>query len=356
MKIPVLPTQEIGSYRKPEYLLSLWRRYMAGEEVEEELREAIKRASIETIRLLEDIGLDIVWDGEMHRWEMYYHPVTYIKGIRFVGQVRVFDNRYFIKGSVKNEPRLMENYHLDEYLFIKEHARKLVKLPITGPYTIADWSFNEYYMWKWRKAEKDPVKVRYNAKRELTVKLAENILNPILKELSTYGVFRIQIDEPAATTHPDEMEIFVEAFNKAVEGVKATVTTHICYSDYNILLPYMNDMETVQFALEFANRDTWERGVDDDKRRGYLFLKELKEHSYEREIGLGVVDVHTNRIEPVELIMDRIEYALKYIEPEKLFINPDCGLRTRTRDIAAQKLRNMVEATKKIREKYGYEA
>ena len=353
MKLPLLPTQEIGSFRKPDYLISLWKRYISGEEVGEELDKAIEKASIETIRLLEDVGLDIVWDGEMHRWEMYYHPVTYIKGIQFVGQVRVFDNRYFIKGSVRSKPELVKNYHLDEYLFIKKHANKPVKLPITGPYTIADWSFNEYYIWKWNKLEKDPRKVRYNAKRELTIALAENIINPILKELSRHGVFRIQIDEPAATTHPDEMEIFLEAFNKAVEGVDATITTHICYSDYNILLPYMNRMETVQFALEFANRDTWERGVDDDKRKGYIFLKELKEHSYEGEIGLGVIDVHTNKIEPVELIMDRIEYALKYIPPEKLFINPDCGLRTRSRDIAKRKLRNMVEATKKIRRKYG---
>jgi len=355
MRLPLLPTQEIGSFRKPDYLMNLWKKYIAGEDVEKELKEAIEKASIETIRLFEDIGLDIVWDGEMHRWEMYYHPVTYIKGIDFVGQVRVFDNKYFVKGSVKREPELIKNYHLDEYLFVKEHADKPVKIPITGAYTLADWSFNEYYIWKWRKTGKNPREVRYSAKRELVLTLAEKIINPILKELTSNGVFRIQVDEPATTTHPDEMDILVEAFNKSVEGVKATITTHICYSDYKILLPYINEIKTVQYALEFANRDTWERGLDNDKRKGYLFLKELREYSYEGEIGLGVIDVHTNKIEPVELIMDRIEYALKYIPAEKLFINPDCGLRTRSRDIAAEKLRNMVEATKKIREKYGFE-
>lgn len=349
MKLPLLPTQEIGSYRKPDYLITLYKRWMQGETVERELQEAIKKASIETLQLLEEIGLDIVWDGEMHRWEMYYHPVTYIDGIEFVGQVRVFDNRYFIKGAVKREPRLTKNYHLEEYLFIKEHAKKPVKLPVTGPYTLADWSFNEHYIWKWRKKEKNPLKIRHEAKAELTLALAKNVINPLLKEIAKHNVFRIQIDEPAATTHTDEMDIFVEAFNKAVEGVEATITTHICYSDYKILLPYINEIKAVQFTLEFANRDTWKRGINDETRTGYRLLKELREHSFDRELGLGVIDVHTNRIEPVELIMDRIEYALKYIPAEKLYINPDCGLRTRSRDIAAEKLKNMVKATKEIR-------
>ena len=355
MSLPILPTQEIGSFRKPKYLIEVYRKWLRGEDVESELTQKIRKASIETIRLMEEAGLDIVWDGEMHRWEMYYHPVKYIDGIEFVGQVRVFDNRYFIKGRVVSEPKLIKNYHIDEYLFVRENARKPVKLPVTGPYTLADWSFNEYYMGKWYKEERDPRRARRKAKEELLFALSKNVLNPILREIEKVGVFRIQIDEPAATTHPDEMDIFVEAFNKSVEGINATITTHICYSDYRILLPYIDSIKAVQFALEFANRDTWERGVSDDKRIGYQFLRELMEYGYNGEIGLGVVDVHTDAIEPVELIMDRIEYALKYVDERRLFINPDCGLRTRTREIGEAKLRNMVEATKRIRRKYGWE-
>jgi len=352
MSLPLFPTQEIGSFRKPNYLLDAWRKYLSSEISYDELKPYIDKASIETIKLLEEVGLDIVWDGEMHRWEMYHYPVEHIDGIEFVGQVRVFDNRYFLKGRVLSKPHLKKNYHLGEYLFVKKHANKPVKIPITGPYTLSDWTFNEYYTLKWRDIEKDPIRARYNAKKEFTLDLAENVLNPILKELSKYGVFRIQIDEPAATTHPSEMPIFVEAFNKAVEGVKATITTHICYSDYSILLPYMNDLNTVQYALEFANRDTRSLGLDDEARKGYSILKEISDYGVDKEIGLGVIDVHTNFIEPVELIIDRIKYALKYIDPNKLFINPDCGLRTRSRDIAATKLRNMVKAVKIVRREY----
>lgn len=354
MKIPILPTQEIGSFRKPEYLFDTWRRYFSGQVSLDELERDIEKASVETIHLLEETGLDIVWDGEMHRWEMYHHPISNISGIEFIGQVRVFDNRYFMKGSVKAKPKLARNYHLEELRFVLEHSSKPVKIPVTGPYTLADWSFNEYYTKKWRRLEKDPILYRYNAKHNLTIELAKNIINPLLRELDREGVYRIQIDEPAATTHPNEMEIFVEAFNKSVEDIKTTVTTHICYSDYNKLLPYINDIKTKQYALEFANRDVWNKGVDDDIRRGYHLLKDLKEYSYDGELGLGVVDVHTDKVEPVKLIEDRIEYALKYIAPEKLFINPDCGLRTRGREIALKKLSNMIKATQNIRVKYGF--
>ena len=354
MKLPILPTQEIGSIRKPDYLFDVWKKYFAGKASEEELNKCIKKASIETIKMLEDVGLDIVWDGEMHRWEMYYHPISYIQGIEFVGQVRILDNRYFVKGAVKSIPKLVKNYHLEEYLFIRENARKPVKIPITGPYTIADWSFNEFYIKKWMRFEKDPKIVRYNAKRELVIDIAKNVINPVLKDLSKYEVFRIQIDEPAATTHPNEMDIFVEAFNEAVKDIKATITTHICYSNYDLLLPYIHELKTKQLTLEFANRDSWRRGIDDEARRGYSLLKKLKEYGYDKELGLGVIDVHTNEIEPVELIVDRIKYALKYIEPDKLFINPDCGLRTRAREIARKKLANMVEAVKIVRRELGY--
>lgn len=351
--IPVLPTQEIGSLRKPDYLINAWRAYFNKKISAGELNEHIKKASIESIRFLEEVGLDIVWDGEMHRWEMYHYPASNIKGFEFVGEVRVFDNRYFLKASVKGRPTYIKNYHLDELRFVLSQARKPVKIPITGPYTLADWSFNEYYISKWASIEKDPQLIRYNAKRELTLDLAKNVINPMLKELSKENVFRIQIDEPAATTHPREMDIFVESFNASIDGVEKRVSLHICYSNYDVLLPYVGDIKAVQLTLEFANRDSWERGVDDETRVGYAFLKKLSEYSYDKELGLGVVDVHTDRVEPVELIVDRITYALKFIPIEKLYVNPDCGLRTRRREVAEAKLRNLVEAVKRVRAEYG---
>ena len=347
----MLYTQEIGSIKKPRYLIDKFKMFIDGKISYDELKPYIESASLDTIRMLEATGLDIVYDGEMHRWEMYHHPITFIEGIEIAGYVRVWDNFYFLKGRVIDKPHLRKNYHLDETLFIIEKARKRVKIPVTGPYTLADWTFNEYYR---RRDLDDPVKADYEAKYEFTMDLAKNIINPILRELSKLDIYRIQIDEPAATTHPSEMDIVVDAFNQSIEGVEKQVSIHICYSDYSLLIPYLDKFKTVQFTLEFANRDSWRLGVEDDARTGYKFLKELIDYGYEGELGLGVIDVHTDRIEPPELIRDRILYALKYIPPEKLFINPDCGLRTRSRELAYIKLRNMVEAVKSVNSLMGY--
>lgn len=345
--INILRTQEIGSLRKPPELMNLWKKYIAGKTEYDALLQNIRRTSKYIVHTLEKIGLTYVWDGEMHRWEMYYHPVTNINGFELAGQVRIFDNRYFIKGIVRGKPKLTCNYYLNEFLFVKSIASHPVKIPITGPYTIADWTYNEYYFKKWSRNTTDLKLAEYKSKEEFVLDLAREVINPILKELSGRGAERIQIDEPAATTHPREMDIFVEGFNECVRGISSTVTIHICYSDYTILAPYINELKTRHIALEFANRDLWTLGTKNSDRPGYKDLKIIcKEYGYDGEIGLGVLDVHTDKLEPPDLIKDRIIYALKYVDPDKLFINPDCGLRTRQLSIAFKKLTNMIEGVK----------
>ncbi len=350
----VIRTQEIGSLRKPPKLMEMWKSYLNKKITFDELLPEIRRVSVENIKKLEEIGLTYVYDGEMHRWEMYYHPVTNIYGFELVGQVRVMENRYFVKAAVRKPIKFLKNYYLDEFLFIKKIAKTIVKIPVTGPYTIADWTFNEYYVEKWFKTLDDMKIIRFNAKRDLVYDLAEKVINPILKELASNGAERIQIDEPAATTHPSEMGVFVDGFNLAVDGVDATVTVHICYSDYSILTPYILEMKTKHFALEFANRDSWKLGTSDKDRPGYSYLRELYiEYGYDGEIGLGVIDVHTDAIESPELIRDRILYAAKFVDPEKIVVNPDCGLRTRRREIAFKKLENMVKGVELAEKELG---
>jgi len=335
----ILRFQEIGSIRKPRYLIDKYRGFLRGEYGYEDILPYVRGASLDTLRMLESAGLDLVFDGEMHRWEMYYHPIVNIDGVEIAGMVRVWDNYYFIKGRVVDRPRLRRDYHFEEAKYIVGNALKPVKFPVTGPYTLAEWSFNEYYTRIYGGYGRES---RYEAKRALALELARNVINPILRRLDTLGLARIQIDEPAATTHPDEMDIVVEAFNEAVKGVAKELSIHICYSDYRLLIPYMDRFKTIQFTLEFANRDSWGLGISRDSRPGYQILEDLYEYGFDRELGLGVVDVHVDRVEPPELIRDRILYAAKFVDPTKLYVNPDCGLRTRSRDVAYQKLRNMV--------------
>ncbi|GIU72158.1 MAG: methionine synthase [Candidatus Nitrosocaldaceae archaeon] len=330
-------TQEIGSLKKPRWLITALRDKEVSAIDKERARDDL--AYLNT-RILEDLGLDIVYDGEARRVEMYEYPIRHIEGFEFAGLVRSWDNKYYRKARCIGEVRYKENYHIDEFKFLKRIAKKELKIPITGPYTLADWSYNEYY----------------NSKAEFIIALARNVIRPLMNDLVKHGAKIIQLDEPAATTHPAEMDIFVEAINECVKGIDAKVTMHICYSgnEYRALIPYLNEMNIKQYALEFANRDKLELGVDDNSRRGYQVIKEFKDNGFEGEIGLGVLDVHIDEIEPPELVRDRLLYVSRFIDPEKIYANPDCGLRTRSREIAFEKIRNMVKGADLARKELGY--
>lgn len=367
----LFPTQEIGSLAKPAWLvkgvrgerpapddlaeLDRWAARLsiagteelralltAGGERSEADRERIRDwGALFAIRFLEAAGLDVVYDGEARRVEMYEYPVRRIDGFRFYGHVRSFDNRYYRKAAVVDRVRLREPFHVDELRFVRQHARRPVKIPITGPYTLADWSFNEYYL---QQLEDIPdLRARnYEAKRRFTLDLAREVIRPTLLALQAAGATWIQIDEPAAATHPEEVPILVEAFNAAVDGVRAKKSIHICYSDYRLLYPHLLDMTVDHLALEFKNTGD------------YDIVQLFKRFGDRREIGLGVVDVHSDVIETPEEIRDKVLQAARTLEaPERIWVNPDCGLRTRTWDVAFTKLQHMVAGAELARQAVG---
>ncbi len=338
MESKYLISQEIGSFRKPKYLSSVFHRLQDTERLE----ELAGKSTIETIDLFKQTGLNNIGvGGEMFRWEMYEHQANRIDGITFYGPVRSFDNRYYKKGSITGSMERREPYHLDELKFLLRNNFSNIKIPVTGPYTMMDWSFNEYY------------KDRYETAMEFAKLLNEDMVELKKEWDKKYPgkKLEIQLDEPATTTHPDEMNIVVDSLNKSVEGIdNVEFTIHVCYSrDYNLLYDVMNDIKIDGLNLEFANRDTLESGIGDDKRPGYNDLKYFSEKNDGKKfMGLGVTDVHIDYVEPVKLIEDRINYALKILPPELIRLNPDCGLRTRSREIGYAKLKNMDIAKQKI--------
>lgn len=312
----MFPTSVIGSYPKPKWLL----RTLANNRISAEEK---KRAIDDAVRLVlkeqELAGVDIPSDGEMRRVEMTEYFTARIGGFVFKGPVRVWGNNYFNKAAVVDKVYYKGPMLVDEFKFTRENTSKRVKVPITGPYTIADWSFNEYY----------------RDKRELAGELAKIIRQEVL-ELSEAGADFIQIDEPAMSTHPDEVEWGVEVLNEVVKGIGGVkFGVHICYGDYRSLFPYILDAKVDQFALEFTNRK-------------FRDLDLLKEYSYNKELGLGVIDVHNPRVETVEEVKYGISQALNALPPDKIYVNPDCGLKLLSKDIAFQKLKVMVQGAREM--------
>jgi 5-methyltetrahydropteroyltriglutamate--homocysteine methyltransferase len=312
---------------------------------DKEKREIHDFAALYGIRLLERAGLDVVYDGEQRRSEMYDHVVRHAKGFETRGTVRSFDNKYYTKAAVVEKPLVERAYDLEEFEFVRSHTDRAVKVPFTGSYTILDWSYDEYYA-------KDGTMLgaaaqRAEARQRFGVDVARNVVRPNVVGLVEAGAEWVQIDEPAATTRPEEVPLVVETFNATREGVSARASMHICFSDYNCLFPHIEALDDCyELQLEFSNRDSKELGTGPEDRPGYDVLERFVESEWDGKVGLGVIDIHTNFIEPPELVRDRVLYAARVLGPERIGVNTDCGLRTRTWEVSLEKLKNMVEGVR----------
>jgi 5-methyltetrahydropteroyltriglutamate--homocysteine methyltransferase len=305
-------------------------------------------AATYAIRLLEKAGLDVVYDGEQRRTEMYDHVAAFARGFEPRGTVRSFDNKYYAKAAVVEPPSVAGPQDVEEFQFIRDRTDRAVKVPLTGAYTMEDWSYDEHYAREG--ALGASAERRYEARRRFVADVAEHVIRPNVHGLVEAGADWIQIDEPAATTKPDEVPLVVHGFNVAVSGVDSGVkkSMHICFSDYSALWPHVLELEDcLELQLEFANRDSRELGTNHDDRPGYRdTLKLFKEHGYP-DVGLGVLDIHSDFVEPAELVRDRVLYAVKVLDdPARIQVNPDCGLRTRSWDVVYDKLVNMVQGTR----------
>lgn len=319
VELPVLPTTVIGSYPRPRWLVYAVKLYRAGRIGVEELREAFDDAVQAVVREQEEVGIDIPSDGEMRRDDMVEYFAERIRGFRFYGPVRVWGNNFFNKPAVVSRLVYEKPIVVEEFQYLRRvSSRRVLKVTVTGPYTIADWSYNEYYP----------------SKEDLVFELAK-IINAEIKRLEEAGALFVQVDEPALTTSPKEMEWAIDAVNEVTKGVNIKLGIHICYGNYELLANYFDRLRFSQLALEFANRGFRDIGILD--RLG------------DKEVGLGVIDVHSRKVETPEEVAKALNKAFKYVKPEQIYVNPDCGLKLLPRKIARAKLENMVRGVEIVR-------
>jgi 5-methyltetrahydropteroyltriglutamate--homocysteine methyltransferase len=330
-------TTVVGSYPKPTWLHRA--RDLQEDEDADFTEEDFEEAKDDASRLIteehERSGLDVVVDGEMRRNEMVEYFAHRIDGYEFNGPVKVWGHNYFDKPSVVDEVSYGEEWLVSEYDFTSDVATRPVKVPITGPYTLASWSFNEVY----------------DDDERLTYELADLVRQEI-EALIEAGARYIQIDEPALATTPDDHAIVGEALERIVDGVDAIdagdgsasdapedvrLGLHVCYGDYSRIYPEMLDFPVHEFDLELANGDFEQVDV-------------FKEPEFTKDFAMGVIDVHVADVEPVAEIKENIKKALEVVPPERLTISPDCGLKLLPREAAYQKMENMVQAVREVEE------
>ncbi|MEX0786087.1 MAG: methionine synthase, partial [Dehalococcoidia bacterium] len=277
-----LLTTTVGSFPKPDYLQKARNQFASGKLSQEELAELEQRATREVIKLQEELGIDILVDGEMARGDMVAFFAEHLPGMEIGGLVRSYGNRYYHKPIVKQQVRWEAPITVDMWRFAQSLTEKPVKGMLTGPYTMVEWSFVE----------------GYDNFRDAVLAMARAVNYEAL-ELDRAGATFIQIDEPALSTRLEDIELAIEAMAIATEGVQTKTGTHICYGDFVSAYPRFLDMPVTQFDLEMANS-------------GFELATLLKEQGFpkEKEIAWGVVDVHTHVIESKEQVVDAIKRGL----------------------------------------------
>ena len=321
MTAQILPTTTVGSFPKPPYLLEARRKYARKQLAAAELGALERRATEEWIRRQEEVGLDILVDGEMYRGDMVAYFADQMDGFAIPGLVRSYGNRFYPKPAVVGPVGRRGPLTVDWWRFAQGLSSRPVKGMLTGPYTIAEWSFNEHYP----------------TRRELVLDLARAIHEEAL-DLERAGARYIQIDEPAIHTRPDEdFELAVEAMEIVTNGLGAYTITHVCYGDVPRIYPAMLRLAVNQIDLALKNDD-------------FILLETFRSPRFTKDIGLGVVDAHSHRAESADEVADGIRRSLKVIPLNQVYISPDCGLKTRTIDESMAKLTAMVEGTRRVRE------
>jgi 5-methyltetrahydropteroyltriglutamate--homocysteine methyltransferase len=317
-----LLTTVVGSYPKPKWL-DRARDLHADDDADFD-DDAWQEAKDDACRLVteehERAGLDVVVDGEMRRNEMVEFFAHRIDGYEFNGPVKVWGHNYFDKPSVVSDVAYDDEWLVDEYEFTASVADSPVKVPITGPYTLANWSFNE----------------AYDDEESLAYDLAD-LVNTEIEKLVDAGARYIQIDEPALATTPDDHAIVGECLDRIAAGIPDDVRIglHVCYGDYSRIYPEVLEFPVDEFDLELANND-------------FDQLDVFKDPAFTSDLALGVVDAHVAEVESVEEIEANIRKGLEVVPPEQLTVSPDCGVKLLPRAVAYEKMANLVEAARNV--------
>ena len=333
LDLPTLPTTTIGSFPQTDDVRRMRAQYKKEEITQDEYEAFIEEQIAETISAQEEIGLDVLVHGEPERGDMVEHFGRQLDGFLFTenGWVQSYGTRCvrppIIAGDV-SRPEPMTTRWL---AYANDQTDQPVKGMLTGPVTMLQWSFVR---------DDQP---RAETCRQIALAIRDEVL-----DLEDVGIQAIQIDEPAfreglpLREHQwdDYLDWAVECFRLASSGVRdeTQIHTHMCYSEFNDIIEAIADMDADVISVE-ASRSKME------------LLDSFDAFDYPNEIGPGVYDIHSPRVPSVEEMEELIRTALDALEPSQMWVNPDCGLKTRRWVEVQPSLENMVQAAENVRER-----
>ncbi|WP_034269564.1 uroporphyrinogen decarboxylase/cobalamine-independent methonine synthase family protein [Haloechinothrix halophila] len=329
--LPLLPTTVVGSYSVPEWLEGAKTDYYQrkiSKHYLDDIHEVVTKAALKD---QERAGIDVVSGGELTRDNDIDYLLVRLPGIDIpdTGKSNSYD---YYDAVVRQQLPTSSRFPLSltaDYQLVRDNTDHPVKFSFTGPFSLSRKLRNEAYA----------------DSADLVRALAE-LLNAEAKRLVAAGATVLQLDEPLLCGYRDQVSTAIDGINTVVDGVDASWALHICYGNryarpsweghYDFLFPAVMDAQVDQLVLEFA-------------RRGYEDLDLLARSGWDRGVGVGVIDVKSDEVETAETVARRIRRALRAVSPERMTINPDCGLRHLPGDVARAKLRAMAEGTAIVR-------
>lgn len=334
--LPEFPTTTIGSFPQTKDVKANRAAFRKGEISRQEYVDFNKKKIAECVAWQEEIGLDVLVHGEYERNDMVEYFGEALGGFLFTEKawVQSYGTRCvkppIIWGDVYREKPITVEWSV----YAQSVTKKIMKGMLTGPVTILNWSF-----------PREDISIR-----ESISQIALAIRDEVL-DLEANGIRVIQIDEAAlreklplrrSDWNTEYLDFAIPAFRLTHSGVKAEtqIHTHMCYSEFTDIIPAIDAMDADVITFEASRSDL-------------QILDALRENHFETEVGPGVYDIHSPRVPAVEEIVSALELMLTKISPEKLWVNPDCGLKTRGVPETDASLRNMVAAAEKIRETNG---
>ncbi|MGJ0362175.1 5-methyltetrahydropteroyltriglutamate--homocysteine S-methyltransferase [Aliarcobacter cryaerophilus] len=330
-KYDALTTTTIGSFPQTPEIRENRKNYKANLISKEEYETQIKKYIDDCVAFQDEIGLDILVHGEPERNDMVEYFGQLLEGFAFTQNawVQSYGSRCVkppvIFGDV-SRPKAMT---VEWIKYAQSKTSKVMKGMLTGPVTILNWSF-----------------VRDDIPRNEVTKQIALCINKEVDDLQNAGIKMIQVDEAAFKEgYPLRAENIkayenwaVENFRLSVSSAKANtqIHTHMCYSEFNDIIKTIEAMDADVISIETA-------------RSGNRLLKIFKEVNYKQEIGPGIYDIHSPRVPSVQEMVNQIKALIEVLPKEQLWINPDCGLKTRKWPEVKESLKNMVEAVKIVK-------
>jgi len=321
ISLPLFPVTSVGSFPKPDSLKQARSDYAQRRISQEKLEQEEETATALWVEWQDQAGVDVLVDGEMYRGDMVTFFAETMRGFEIGGLVRSYDNTFYHKPIIVSEVEWVQPITTEWFKYAQSLTKKPVKGMLSGPYTVMDWCFLEHYA----------------SRRDATLSIAKQIRKEV-EALIDAGCRIIQIDEPAISVRPEEIPLAIEAMKIVTDGLPAYFITHICREGFERIFPQVMELPVDNIDLELSAKD-------DD-----LLPLLIEGGPFEKDISFGLVDVHSKEIETKEQILERIGQAIESFPKERLWFDPDCGLKNRSLEEAQQKLVVLVDAVRDARE------